>query len=202
MKFAHLSSLAIALAAASPALAEEVRQLKPHEHGHGVLNIAIEGTRVSMELDVPGMDIVGFEHAASTPEQKAAVSDAEARLRDAPSLFQLPEAAGCKVSDVKVSLEAEGEHDHEAGHDHDHDHDAKAEHEDEGDHEGHESHNDYNVSYNLACAQPGEITAINFGYFEKFAGARGLTVNVVSEEQQNSFEVTREKPTLTLPQSM
>ena len=52
----------------------------PHVHGHGTLNIAIEDKRVSMELEVPGMDIVGFEHAPSTDDQKAAVEKAKARL--------------------------------------------------------------------------------------------------------------------------
>ena len=47
------------------AVAEEKhRQLGAHEHGHGNFNIAIEGKSVSMELEAPGADIVGFEHKA------------------------------------------------------------------------------------------------------------------------------------------
>ena len=65
--------------AALPASAEEHRQLGAHVHGHGRLNIAIEGNTISMELEVPGMDIVGFEHEPSTPEQKAAVAQAQKR---------------------------------------------------------------------------------------------------------------------------
>ena len=56
------------------------RELGPHQHGHGTLNIAIEGGRVSMELDVPGADIVGFEHAPSTKAQRTAVDKAKAQL--------------------------------------------------------------------------------------------------------------------------
>src|SRR5262249_38687966 len=60
--FVFLGSFAVHPAAAQSAH----RELGPHEHGRGTLNIAIEGNRVSMELEVPGMDIAGFEHAAKT----------------------------------------------------------------------------------------------------------------------------------------
>ena len=56
--------VAISLLMTSARAEEDHRELGPHVHGHGTLNIAIEDKRVSMELEVPGMDIVGFEHAA------------------------------------------------------------------------------------------------------------------------------------------
>ena len=66
----------------SPALADEVehRQLGPHVHGQGTLDIAIEGKKISMDLVAPGMDIVGFEHIATTDAQKQAVEKAKAKL--------------------------------------------------------------------------------------------------------------------------
>ena len=120
MKLFTLTVLAAALAA-TPAMAEdEHRELGPHEHGHGTLNIAVEKARMSMELEVPGMDIVGFEHAAATKDEKAAVEKATKALGEPLKVFKLPEAAGCKVADAKVAIEAE--HEHEDG---DKDHDAK-----------------------------------------------------------------------------
>jgi hypothetical protein len=72
-----ITAVAVLAFAAS---AEEQRQLGAHEHGHGHLNIAIEAKSVAFELEVPGMDIVGFEHEPSTPEQRAAVAQAKATL--------------------------------------------------------------------------------------------------------------------------
>ena len=69
-------------------------------------------------------------------------------------------------------------------------------------HEEHAGHNDYNVAYVLDCAKPSAITSIQFDYFKSFAGAKALTVNVVSEKAQNSYEVTREKPVLDLGGTM
>ena len=63
------------------------------------------------------MDIVGFEHAASTDDQKAAVEKAKARLEKPLGVFSLPAAAGCTVAEAKVAIEAE--HDHDGDDDHD-----------------------------------------------------------------------------------
>ena len=49
------------------------REAGAHAHGHGKVNIAIEGQRLSIELEAPGADIVGFEHEAKTAAEKAAV---------------------------------------------------------------------------------------------------------------------------------
>ena len=176
-----------------PAFAEDGhRELGPHVHGHGTLNIAIEDKRVSMELEVPGMDIVGFEHAPSTEDQKIAVEKAKTRLQTPLGMFSLPAAAGCTVAEAKVAIEAEhGDH----GGD-DHKHDEKGD--DDHDHEAAGGHNQFEASYALDCTNPSELTAITFDYFTLFAGANDLTVNVVTAKGQSKYEVSRSKPTLDL----
>jgi hypothetical protein len=197
MKFATVTLIATALLV-SPAFAEEHRELGPHVHGHGTLDIAVEGNKVAMTLEVPGMDIVGFEHAAESAEQKAAVDKGTATLSAPLALFKIPASAGCKVTDAKVAIEPE--HEHEEGEE-DHDHDGKeaADHDhDHDEHEGHAGHNQFHATYALECTKPAEITAIAFDYFKSFAGAQGLTVNVVTAKAQNKYEVTRDKPSLDL----
>lgn len=155
------------------AQAEEHRQLGAHVHGHGALNIAVDGTGVSMFLDVPGMDVLGFEHAPASDAERAAKNEAEAKLAKPLELFGLPAAAGCKVSTAKVEIEGGN------GPEHDHD-----------------GHLDYNAAYELECASPGEITEIAFGYFAAFKGAQGLTVTLVASNLQKTYEVSRDKPAL------
>ncbi len=189
-KIHFIAAATAALVASAPVLAaEEHRQLGPHEHGHGRLNIAIEGKRVSMELEVPGADIVGFEHEASTPEQKAAVEKAKATLGDALALFKLPAGAGCKLADANVAIQAEGEHDH-----------AEAEHKDDGHagEGGEHHHSEFHVTYAIDCAAPGKLTGIDFKYFDAFAGARELDINLVTETGQTHYVVTRAQPKLKL----
>jgi hypothetical protein len=169
---------------------ETHRELGPHVHGHGVLNIAIENTRVAIELDVPGMDILGFEHEPATAEQKEAVKAGEAQLGKALELFKLPQAAACTAVEGKVGIEADHDHETPAG---------TSEPPAGGAHEG---HRDYNANYVLECAHPDAIKQITFDYFKHFKGAHGLTVNIVSDKSQNSYEVTSEKPVLDLGGTM
>jgi hypothetical protein len=142
------------------------------------------------------MDVVGFEHAPSTDDQKAKVAEAKVILQRVLDVFALPPAAGCTVTSADVAIEPE--HHHDDGDDHDHD----ANEEKSGDHDhdehGHEGHNQFHATYELACNSPSEVSTIAFGYFKHFAGAQGLTVNVVSAKGQNKYEVTRDKPTLDL----
>ena len=186
MNIARYALIATTFALSLPAVGEEHRELGPHEHGVGRLNIAVEGKRVSMELEVPGADIVGFEHEASTTEQKAAVRKATATLKSALKVFALPAVAKCKLAEADVAVGAE-DHDHDgAGHEN-----VKPEGKEE---EGH--HSEFHATYAIDCAAPEKLTGIEFRYFELFAGARKLGINLVTDKGQNHYEVTRENPKL------
>jgi hypothetical protein len=183
----------ISLAIAPCAALAQHRELGPHQHGHGTLNIAIEGGRVSMELDVPGADIVGFEHAAKTKVEKAAVEKAKAQLADPLSLFVMPKAAGCSVKEASVKIEGAEE--------------AKAEQAEQAKQaapkgDAHAEHSDFNAEYVLECSAVDKLTSIEFAYFRKFAGADELEVNLVTTKGQNKFEVKRSKPRLDLTGAM
>jgi hypothetical protein len=182
---------------AGAACAEEAqRQLGPHVHGHGTLNIAIENKRLEMQLEVPAMDILGFEHDATTDAQKEAVEKAKAELASPLALFKLPAAAGCTVADAKVELAAERHREgEEAGPAADDNHAAGAGHDHDGVLGGHK---EFRVTYTLNCARPTALTSIQFDYFKSFTGAQSLTVNVVTAKAQNTYEVTRGAPSLAL----
>ena len=192
MELPTIGLLAAALAAAPAIAQEQHRELGPHVHGHGTLNIAIENKRVSMELEVPGLDIVGFEHNAGSKEQKTAVNKANALLAKPLSLFKPPKSAGCHVADAKVSINAK----HEVSDEH---HDAQLT-EEGGGHakEEHDGHNEFHATYALDCDKPDNLTSLEFDYFRSFSGAHDLTVNVVTDKAQNKYEVSREKPSLDL----
>ena len=193
-------AVGIGLAAAAGAAYAQQREAGAHEHGRGTLNIAVEGTRVSMELEAPGADIVGFEHKAKTQKQKAAVAAAKKKLAAPQALFELPAAAGCALKGAKVAFEAE---------EHGHDHDAKH-HGGKGDshkeatkgatkeEHANEEHSAFTAEYTFDCKAPASLTTIGFGYFKAFSGAEKLDVTVVTPKQQNKFEVGRANPRIDL----
>ena len=191
---------ALTAVVATPAFAQEARQLNAHEHGVGQLDIAFDGDQIAVELHAPGADIVGFEYGAESAEDRAAVDAAVAALAKPLDLFVLTEAAGCSIVNASAGLESEEEHD---AHDDDHDDDHAAEegsHDDHAD-EGHEDkadHTEFHAEYLLTCAHPSAVTDITFAYFDAFPNALEVEVQVISDTGATSFEVERDAPTLDL----
>jgi hypothetical protein len=190
----------LALATNAALAAESARQLGAHEHGTGTLNIAIDGTSVALELDVPGADIVGFEHVPKTPVETAAVEKARALMSTPLDLFKLPAAAGCTVKSTEIEAGTpEADEPASANKGVDAKPDAQA-----TKREPHpsaaveEPHAEYHARYALDCKAPERLTTIEFAYFKAFAGAQRLKVAIITAKAQSSFEATRAKPTLDL----
>ena len=192
---------------ASTALADGTRELGAHEHGVGELNIAVDGNTVAMEFRAPGADIVGFEYAAESAEDRAAIDAAVATLAKPLDLFVLPAAAECSVTQASAELESEEAHEdhaeHAEAHDHDHDHEkhSDAGGHDDHDHEDHSaeaSHTEFHAEYVLSCGNPSAVSEITFAYFDMFENARELEVQIVSSSGAQAFEVERDDPQLDL----
>jgi hypothetical protein len=170
------TALLLAALAASPVAASETRSSGAHEHGHGQLNIAIEGNSVLMELEIPGADIVGFEHEARSDADKAAMIDAEKKLKDGAALFSF-QGATCTFEQAHV----------EDGHD------------------GHgtqptaqEEHSEFHVAYEISCDDTSRLTGIAFPFFAVFPHSEELDVTVLGAQGQLKYEVERDTPMLSL----
>ena len=176
--------IAAALTFSTCAATAAERQLGAHQHGHGTLNMVLEGNTLSVELEAPGADIAGFEHEAKSAEDKAAVSKATATLKQPDAVFRLPQAAQCTLKEVKAGLEDE-------------DHDEPKE--KSGDSHEHEAgHSAFHAEYVLDCKAPSELKSVTFSYFATFKMAQGLTIGVITPKGQSTFEATRDKPMIEL----
>lgn len=165
---ALLSCLAPAFGQTTPQPAD-TRQLGAHEHGAAKLNIAIEGNKVSMELDTPGDDILGFETVAKTPEQMAIVAAAEKTLSKPADLFVMTAAAGCTATDAKVEIKA-----------------------------GDGGHSDIEAAYTFSCSAPDKLTDVDLKFFKAYPKARKMTVSVITPKGQLQVEATPDKPKISL----
>ena len=213
-------ALGLTILAAGLAQAES-RELDAHQHGHGTLNIAFEGSSVVMELEAPGADIVGFEYPAESAEDRALIDAAIADLAKPLELFVLPSAAGCTVTAAAASLVGEDDHDEHGDHDGDHDddhakhddeheddhadadakkddHDHSDDHSDHAGEEAGESHTEFHAEYALTCADPSAINAITFAYFKRFPNAAELDIQMISDKGAKGFEVESDDPQLDL----
>ena len=85
------------------AVAAQVAQAaQPHEHGVARLDVAVDAGRVSIELDTPLDNLLGFERAPRTDAERDKATALVARLRAADALFRIDAAAGCTL--LKVDL--------------------------------------------------------------------------------------------------
>ena len=170
---AAIAALAVLMTAHSAFAQHKHRQHGAHVHGHGKLNIAIEAGKVEMELEVPGADIVGFEHAAKTEKQKAGIAEAKAKLAKPGELFQFAAQAGCQQTKAEVRLEG-----------------------------GDKEHSEFHANYAFTCASTAQLKVIGFPYFKTFTGAKELSVGIVSPKGQSKRKVTRTKPRVDIGRLM
>jgi len=155
--------------------------LGAHEHGVGRLNAALDGQTLELELESPAMNLVGFEHAATTDADKAKVAAVRAQLEKPLVLFNLPKAAGCVVATQELESPLFGD---KPDADDDHDEDAK-----DGEH--HHDHSEIHAHYQFSCSAPGALKNLDLAnIFNTFPATQKIQVQLISPSGQQGVEVT------------
>ena len=154
--------------------------LGAHEHGVGRLNAALDGQTLELELESPAMNLMGFEHVATTDADKAKVAAVRAQLEKPLVLFNLPTAAGCVIAKQELESPLFGD---KPDADDDHDHDAKDEH--------HHDHSDIHAHYQFSCSSPGALKTLDLAnMFNTFPATRKIQVQLIGPSGQQGVEVT------------
>ena len=171
---------------------EEFRSHGAHVHGQVEVNIAQDGQELLVEVTAPGADVVGFEHAPETVEQKKVFEQAIAQLNKPEELFSFNNAS-CTLKFKSVANTLEGDHDDHEGHDHaEHDHDDHKDHDhaehDHDDHEGHDhsegGHGEFTVEYHYQCSDVAKLDTVSTQWFSKFGNTEKMTVNLLTDTAQ------------------
>ena len=191
MKSTILLAVCAVLLAASPALAHG-----PHEHGAARLNVAVEGSTITIDLESPLANALPFEHAPSTPAQREAVQNMAATLHRADKIFILPAAAQCRLKEVTLESEAlpadllATKNAQQP---------AKAEH---PGHDGHADqatgaeHADLDASFVFECAKPDALNGMDVSLFSTWPALHELRVQIISPTGQHAAELTGKAHTL------
>ncbi|QLL12802.1 DUF2796 domain-containing protein [Pseudomonas chlororaphis] len=185
-----LLPLAIAHAAEKHDHDHEHGSLGAHEHGVARLNAALDGQTLELELESPAMNLVGFEHAASTDADKAKIAAVRAQLEKPLALFSLPPAAGCVVAQQELESPLFGD----KPEDHDEDHDEAK---DANGHEHHHEHSEIHAHYQFTCATPGALKSLDLaGVFKTFPATQKIQVQLISPSGQQGVEATSKAASL------
>lgn len=149
-----------------------------HEHGAAVMNIAIENSQLHIELESPAMNIVGFEHAPRTKQQKQTVQQAAATLKNAGKLFELPVEAKCKIIEAQVESPLLKKH---------------------HDHHGHkEAHSEFQASYVFQCQKVEALKNIKVEIFKQFSATEEIRVQLISNTGQTVKKLSAKQNQINL----
>lgn len=190
------TAIACAVAAAIGLTTTVLLAAPPHVHGVGTLQLVLEENTLSVELHLPAINVVGFEHAPSDPQQQEAVQKAVALLKEGSQLLALPTDAQCTAAPAVVTSEllpSGQQHGGkpEADHDDDHDHDAEHEHQHE--------HADFDVNYRFDCRRPDLIEDITVLLFKALPKLERLDVDMVTPGGQDHQRLTPGQDSIDLP---
>jgi hypothetical protein len=164
------------------AIAAEQRQLATHEHGSGQLNVAIEDNTLSIELSLPAINVVGFEHPAVDESERKQIMQADRLLRDGAGLFMPNPAAQCTLIAAQVESVLLDHAENTA---------ASAAHDTE-------EHADFDVAYEFSCAEPSQLQTLNISLFKDFTGLRHLRAQLITPDGQTGTELNDENNLLKL----
>ena len=158
------ATLVVALAAVclGAARAEEFRQLGTHEHGHLTLNVVVQGPLLSVELEAPGMNVLGYEHRPRTTAEKQRVEAQQRWLQSGREAVAVAPAAACRLEKVLVSSPSWSE---VAG----------------------EDHGDYRVAWRFHCANPAALDWFEPWLLQKLLGVAEVDVNLINGALQTRF---------------
>lgn len=145
---------------------------KAHSHGEGQLKLAVEGKNLHIEIEIPAHDILGFEHAPKTDEQKAAIKQAAALFSDSTKVFEFSPAAKCAPQGQPQVTSAIT--------------DSK------------EGHNEFSAKYVFSCEDTSKLTQLKILIFSRFTSLHKLKASAATEQQQTSQDLSPKNSVLKL----
>lgn len=159
--FALVSSFAIAHAQSG------------HSHGVGELGIVLENEQLTVLLEIPQHDVVGFERAAKSAREQLTVQAALEKLGQ-PERLLVPSAAGqCTLADkvIEAPLLTGGK--------------------------ATEGHVDVTVRYVYRCAQPAALKDLQVNVMNEFKRVRSLKVSFAGPKGQRAGRIDAKNPTFS-----
>ena len=191
---------------------DEHREHGAHEHGHGNLDIVVEGEELVVELRIPAANVVGFEYAPRDDAEREAIRKSLVPFQNATAVLMPSVKAQCEVEEVEAHITSmsgevyryedehhgKDEHGHEgedrskpesasAGHEHDHEEDD--EHEKQEPDSDAEAHSEMHAAYHFHCHAPEQLDRIEVSVFEYLLDAEEIAVRVVTPAAQMAMEL-------------
>jgi hypothetical protein len=138
------------------------KTLDAHVHGSASLKLALESIHhLVFEMEIPGMDVVGFEHKAKTKKELAAVEEAKKKIQEGlKGALGLPEPCQIVKSQVRVD-------------------------------EHTDSHSEWEVEGEAHCEGGIKNQKVQIDFSKLFPKIKDIKVQYISDTKQNSFSLKK-----------
>ncbi len=173
MRYAQWALVCL-IGSAALTLHANTHQHGAHEHGRGVMNVVTQGREVLIELELPAVHVVGFEHAPRTDAERHAIEAARERYSDAAALFRFADNAQCTSNSTEIHLGEDVEHGHSG------------------------EHSQLHAEYAFSCHHPQHLNAFTTRLFEHLEGLERLEVNVITPSLQTRIHLSSSQSAVSL----
>jgi hypothetical protein len=157
---------------------ENHREHDAHMHGHAKMTMALSGNVLELELDTPTMNLLGFEHRATSLDDKKKLKETVDFLSRPSNWMSIDNNTNCNLDSIHVdsSLLVNDDHGYE-----------------------HSDHADFEIAVKYTCTNAQKLKSINFsGLFNKFQGLEEIDVEWLTDELQSSTELDNSHTIITL----
>lgn len=141
---------------------EEFSSPGTHVHGEAMLTVILEGNEAMVALQSAAYNIVGFEHAPKTSEQRQEISAALDVLRQG-NWFAINPQAGCEIAEADANTDLMAEVS--------------------------SAHSDFYANISLVCQQPARLNEMSVNLFNLVPSVQKITVQWVINGQQGATEL-------------
>jgi hypothetical protein len=180
-----------------------------HVHGAARLDVVVDGPVLSLQLESPLDNLLGFEHEPRNKAEQDKAARMAAKLRATEKLFVPTPDAACKPEQVSLASSAltpellgEQASEHADAHtnahanEHAHKHAAAAHAEEEEEEAEEEGHADLDASWQFRCAHPEALRGVEVRLFQAFPGFQEIEAQVAGPRGQHGAHLTPKKRTL------
>ncbi len=160
----------------------------PHTHGEGKLQILQAGSDWQFVLQLPVADVLGFEYAPSTADEKKRYQNMQELFLRFDDIFSSSNTCELLDTTLESPWDLAEEHD---------EHDEHDEHESEHEDYPHRNtHSDFRVAYLLSCQGP--LKHIEMTGFAHWPSLQHVNAIWVTNTGQGALEITPSQPTLLI----
>lgn len=145
-----------------------------HVHGHASLGVAIEGQEVTIELDSPADNLLGFEHAPKSAAEQKRAGEVLALISKPEKLFRLNPEAKCSASmpaieaPLLLGRPASGEH------------------------------SDISATFGFRCAKPAALSRLDVLLFDIFPGLGQIKLQLAGPAGQRGQTLSKTQRSVSL----